>query len=34
MGEFIPDYLLREQAAVGALALFGVLLHHRRGRRV
>ncbi|MFL6701013.1 MAG: hypothetical protein ACJ8I3_01925 [Paraburkholderia graminis] len=25
MGEFIPDYLLREQAAVGALALFGVL---------
>ncbi|WP_020069260.1 hypothetical protein [Paraburkholderia caledonica] len=25
MGEFIPDYLLREQAAVGALVLFGVL---------
>ena len=25
MGEFIPDYLIREQAAVGALVLFGVL---------
>jgi hypothetical protein len=25
MGEFLPDYLLREQAAVGALVLFGVL---------
>lgn len=25
MGEFIPEYLLREQAAVGALVLFGVL---------
>lgn len=25
MGEFIPDYLLREQAAVGALVMFGVL---------
>ncbi|MGN6234160.1 MAG: hypothetical protein ACTHNZ_23720 [Trinickia sp.] len=25
MGEFIPDYLIREQAAVGALVIFGVL---------
>ncbi|RDU99784.1 hypothetical protein [Trinickia dinghuensis] len=25
MGEFIPDYLLREQAAVGALVVFAVL---------
>ncbi|CAB3648730.1 hypothetical protein [Paraburkholderia rhynchosiae] len=25
MGEFLPDYLLREQAAVGALVMFGVL---------
>lgn len=25
MGQFIPDYLIREQAAVGALVLFGVL---------
>ncbi|MDE1179539.1 hypothetical protein [Paraburkholderia sp.] len=25
MGEFLPDYLLREQAAVGALVAFGVL---------
>ena len=25
MGEFIPEYLVREQAAVGALVLFGVL---------
>ncbi|NPT36750.1 hypothetical protein [Paraburkholderia xenovorans] len=25
MGEFIPEYLLREQAAVGAVVLFGVL---------
>ena len=25
MGEFIPDYLIREQAAVGALVVFGVL---------
>ena len=25
MGEFIPDYLIREQAAVGALVLFSVL---------
>lgn len=25
MGEFIPDYLIREQAAVGALVAFGVL---------
>ncbi|MFP3565649.1 hypothetical protein [Paraburkholderia sp. SIMBA_030] len=25
MGEFLPDYLLREQAAVGALVVFGVL---------
>ncbi|MGN6084929.1 hypothetical protein [Trinickia sp.] len=24
MGEFIPDYLLREQAAVGALVVFAV----------
>lgn len=25
MGEFVPDYLIREQAAVGALVMFGVL---------
>lgn len=25
MGEFIPDYLIREQAAVGALVAFSVL---------
>ncbi|TDN68533.1 hypothetical protein [Paraburkholderia sp. BL10I2N1] len=25
MGEFVPDYLIREQAAVGALVVFGVL---------
>jgi hypothetical protein len=25
MGEFLPDYLIREQAAVGALVAFGVL---------
>jgi hypothetical protein len=25
MGEFIPEYLVREQAAVGALALFAIL---------
>ena len=25
MGEFLPDYLIREQAAVGALIVFGVL---------
>jgi membrane associated rhomboid family serine protease len=25
MGQFIPDYLIREQTAVGALVLFGVL---------
>jgi hypothetical protein len=25
MGQFIPDYLIREQAAVGALVLFAVL---------
>lgn len=25
MGAFVPDYLIREQAAVGALVLFGVL---------
>jgi len=25
MGEFLPDYLIREQAAVGALVVFGVL---------
>jgi hypothetical protein len=25
MGEFLPDYLIREQAAVGALVLFSVL---------
>jgi len=25
MGEFIPEYLLREQAAVGALVLFAIL---------
>ena len=24
MGEFIPDYLIREQAAVGALVVFGL----------
>jgi membrane associated rhomboid family serine protease len=25
MGAFLPDYLIREQAAVGALVVFGVL---------
>jgi hypothetical protein len=25
MGEFLPDYLIREQAAVGALVVFGIL---------
>ena len=25
MGEFLPDNLIREQAAVGALVVFGVL---------
>lgn len=25
MGEYIPEYLIREQAAVGALVLFGIL---------
>lgn len=25
MGEFIPEYLVREQAAVGALVLFAIL---------
>ncbi|HEX7907014.1 MAG TPA: hypothetical protein VF534_02855 [Paraburkholderia sp.] len=25
MGEFIPEYLIREQAAVGALVLFAIL---------
>ncbi|CAB3810336.1 hypothetical protein [Paraburkholderia fynbosensis] len=25
MGEFIPEYLVREQAAVGSLVLFGIL---------
>jgi hypothetical protein len=25
MGQFLPDYLIREQAAVGALVLFGIL---------
>ena len=25
MGEFLPDYLIREQAAIGALVVFGVL---------
>jgi hypothetical protein len=25
MGEYLPDYLIREQAAVGALIAFGVL---------
>jgi hypothetical protein len=25
MTEFLPDYLIRQQAAVGALVLFGVL---------
>ncbi|SIT44204.1 conserved hypothetical protein [Paraburkholderia ribeironis] len=25
MGEFLPDYLIREQAAVGALVAFGLL---------
>ncbi|MFM0338291.1 hypothetical protein [Paraburkholderia fungorum] len=25
MGEFLPDYLIREQAAVGALVMFGIL---------
>ncbi|ACC69625.1 hypothetical protein PPMP20_09990 [Paraburkholderia phymatum] len=37
MGEFLPDYLIREQAAVDALIVFGVLraigavLAYRRG---
>lgn len=40
MGEFLPDYLLREQAAVGALVVFGVLriigaaLAYERGWRI
>ncbi|SED86889.1 hypothetical protein SAMN02787142_4018 [Burkholderia sp. WP9] len=40
MGEFLPDYLLREQAAVGALVMFGVLriigaaLAYERGWRI
>jgi hypothetical protein len=40
MGEFLPDYLIREQAAVGALVVFGVLrligamLAHERGWRI
>jgi len=25
MGEFLPDYLIREQAAIGAVVVFGVL---------
>lgn len=40
MGEFLPDYLIREQAAVGALVAFGVLriigamLAYERGWRI
>ena len=40
MGEFLPDYLIREQAAVGALVMFGVLrvlgavLAYERGWRI
>ncbi|MBN3754109.1 hypothetical protein G3N95_14255 [Paraburkholderia sp. Tr-20389] len=40
MGEFLPDYLIREQAAVGALVVFGVLrvigavLAYQRGWRI
>ncbi len=40
MGEFLPDYLIREQAAVGALVVFGVLriigsvLAYERGWRI
>ncbi|MEM5340910.1 hypothetical protein [Paraburkholderia azotifigens] len=40
MGEFLPDYLIREQAAVGALAVFGLLrvigavLAYQRGWRI
>jgi hypothetical protein len=40
MGEFLPDYLIREQAAVGALVVFGVLrligaaLAFQRGWRI
>ncbi|MEM5368181.1 hypothetical protein V4C53_19355 [Paraburkholderia azotifigens] len=40
MGEFLPDYLIREQAAVGALAVFGLLrvigavLAYQRGGRI
>jgi uncharacterized protein YqgC (DUF456 family) len=40
MGEFLPDYLIREQAAVGALVMFGALrlmcaaLAYERGWRI
>ncbi|CAH2809161.1 MAG: FIG00456601: hypothetical protein [uncultured Paraburkholderia sp.] len=40
MGEFLPDYLIREQAAIGALVAFGVLrligaaLAYERGWRI
>ncbi|CAB3751018.1 hypothetical protein LMG29739_01204 [Paraburkholderia solisilvae] len=40
MTEFIPDYLIRQQAAVGALVVFGVLrvifaaLAYERGWRI
>ncbi|TKC89707.1 hypothetical protein FAZ69_12380 [Trinickia terrae] len=40
MGEFLPDYLIREQAAVGALMIFGAMrviaavLGYGRGWRI
>jgi hypothetical protein len=40
MAEYLPDYLIREQTAVGALVVFGVLrvlaaaLAYRRGWRI
>jgi hypothetical protein len=40
MTEFLPDYLIRQQAAVGALVMFGVLrvifaaVAHERGWRI
>jgi uncharacterized protein YqgC (DUF456 family) len=40
LGEYLPDYLIREQAAVGALVAFGVLrilgamLAYERGWRI
>jgi hypothetical protein len=40
MGEFLPDYLVREQAAVGALVIFGIArvicaaIAHSKGWRI